>query len=51
MNELYNTIYELETSLLKSEIRSSFEQLNILLADDFKEFGSSGLIYAKAKCA
>lgn len=47
MNELYNTIYELENSLLKSEIRSSFEQLDILLADDFKEFGSSGLIYTK----
>jgi len=47
MNKLYGTIYELETSLLNSEIRSSFKQLNNLLADDFKEFGSSGLVYTK----
>lgn len=47
MEELKNTIYNLETSLLKPEVRSSFDQLNILLADDFKEFGSSGLVYTK----
>lgn len=47
MEELKNTIYELETSLLKPEVRSSFDKLNLLLADDFKEFGSSGLIYDK----
>ncbi|MEN9338596.1 MAG: hypothetical protein RI945_321 [Candidatus Parcubacteria bacterium] len=47
MNELYNTIHELENSLLKPEVRSSFEQLNNLLADDFREFGSSGLVYSK----
>lgn len=47
MNEIYNTIYELETSLLKPEVRSSYEQLDNLLAEDFKEFGSSGLIYTK----
>lgn len=47
MEELKNTIYDLETSLLKPEVRSSFDQLNILLADDFKEFGSSGLVYTK----
>ena len=47
MNELHNTIYELENSLLTPEVRSSFEQLNNLLADDFKEFGSSGLVYTK----
>lgn len=47
MNEIHNTIYELETSLLKPEVRSSYEQLNNLLAEDFKEFGSSGLIYTK----
>lgn len=47
MNELHNTIYELETSLLKPEVRRSFEQLNNLLASDFKEFGSSGLVYTK----
>lgn len=47
MEELKNTIYKLETSLLKSEVRSSSDQLNHLLADDFKEFGSSGLVYTK----
>lgn len=47
MNNLYDTIYELETSLLKPEVRSSVEQLDNLLADDFKEFGSSGRIYTK----
>lgn len=47
MEKIKNTIYELETSLLKPEVRSSFDQLNHLLADDFKEFGSSGLIYTK----
>lgn len=47
MDELHKTIYELETSLLKPEVRSSFDQLNVLLADDFKEFGSSGLVYTK----
>jgi len=40
-------IFELETSLLKSEVRLSREKLNLLLADDFIEFGSSGLIYDK----
>ncbi len=47
MNEPHNTIYELEISLLKPEVRSSFDQLNNLLADDFKEFGSSGRAYTK----
>lgn len=47
MNDLHETIYELETSLLKPEVRSSYEQLNILLSDDFREFGSSGLVYTK----
>lgn len=47
MNEITQTIYELELSLLKSEVRSSADKLNELLANDFKEFGSSGLIYTK----
>jgi hypothetical protein len=47
MSELHNKIYELEISLLKPEVRCSFEQLNNLITDDFKEFGSSGLVYAK----
>ena len=47
MNELQNTIYKLETSLLKPEFRISFEHLDNLLTDDFKEYGSSGLVYTK----
>lgn len=45
--ELKATIFELETSLLKSETRLSRKKLNALLADDFMEFGSSGGIYDK----
>lgn len=47
MNELHNKIYNLEKSLLNPEVRSSFEELNNLLSVDFKEFGSSGLVYTK----
>lgn len=45
--DLKTIIYDLETSLLKSEIRSSASDLDLLLADDFREFGSSGEIYDK----
>ncbi len=44
---LKTIIYDLETSLLKPEIRSSTSDLDLLLADDFREFGSSGEIYDK----
>ncbi|MBP6883974.1 MAG: DUF4440 domain-containing protein [Candidatus Pacebacteria bacterium] len=47
MNDITNTIKELELSLLKPEIRSSREALDKLLADDFIEFGSSGNKYTK----
>lgn len=40
-------IYKLETDLLKPDIRASVEKLNELIADDFIEYGSSGLIYSK----
>lgn len=46
-NDLHKTIYDLETTLLKPEIRSSAKDLDLLLADDFMEFGSSGEIYDK----
>jgi len=45
--DLKTIIYNLETSLLKPEIRSSASDLDLLLADDFREFGSSGEIYDK----
>ena len=40
-------IQQLELSLLAPFIRQSVEQLNLLLADDFLEFGSSGNAYNK----
>jgi len=48
MEELREIIYKLETDLLKPEIRTSVEKLDELLADDFIEYGSAGLIYDKA---
>jgi len=45
--DLKTIIFDLETSLLKPEIRSSASDLDLLLADDFREFGSSGEIYDK----
>lgn len=45
--DLQKTIYDLETTLLKPEVRSSTKDLDLLLADDFMEFGSSGEIYNK----
>ncbi len=47
MNNLEKTIYELELSLLKPEVRSSTEALNKLITDDFIEYGSSGKKYTK----
>lgn len=48
MENLKEIIYNLETDLLKPEVRSSTERLAALLDDDFIEYGSSGLIYDKA---
>ncbi len=45
--ELKETILNLELSLLTPEVRSSREKLDMLLADDFIEYGSSGLVYDK----
>jgi len=47
MEELKELIYKLETDLLKPEVRTSVEKLNELIADDFIEYGSSGLVYNK----
>ncbi len=38
---------DLETSLHKKEVRNSREQVSLLLADDFMEFGKSGKTYHK----
>jgi len=45
--DLKKIIYNLETMLLKPEIRASINQISGLLSDDFIEFGSSGVIYDK----
>lgn len=45
MNE--EVIYQLECSLLDPSVRSSNTQLDLLLADEFIEFGSSGEVYSK----
>lgn len=44
---LKEKIYKLENKLLKPEVRKSKEELNKLLADDFIEFGSSGIKHVK----
>lgn len=46
-NNLKQKIYELELSLLNPSVRSSPKELNLLLAEEFIEFGSSGRIYTK----
>jgi hypothetical protein len=43
-------VQQLEEKLLKSEIRTSPEELSLLLKDDFFEFGSSGRIWTKSDC-
>ncbi|MEA3399042.1 MAG: DUF4440 domain-containing protein [Patescibacteria group bacterium] len=47
MKELKELIYKLETDLLKPEFRTSVEKLNELIANDFIEYGSAGLVYDK----
>ncbi|MDL4842332.1 nuclear transport factor 2 family protein [Aquibacillus rhizosphaerae] len=48
--ELKLRLKELEESHLKPEIRTSSQELEKLLADDFFEIGSSGNIYYKKDC-
>lgn len=45
--KLKDTIYKLESSLLQAQMRKSLYDMDRLLAEDFKEFGSSGEIYDK----
>jgi hypothetical protein len=40
-------ILSLERALLTREVRASATRLDNLLSDDFREFGSSGLIFTK----
>jgi len=48
MKTLKEKIVELELSLLNPEIRSSIQELNKLLADDFLEIPSTGTPYNKS---
>jgi hypothetical protein len=40
---------QLEEDLFRPEIRSNPEKTSVYLAEDFREFGSSGRIYTKAE--
>ena len=42
-----NLIKKLEESLLLAEVRNSKEKLELLLHDDFLEYGKSGRVYTK----
>jgi hypothetical protein len=44
---LEQEIRALEEKLLKPQVRRSRRELELLLADDFREFGSSGRAYGK----
>ncbi|WP_409174547.1 DUF4440 domain-containing protein [Brevibacillus fortis] len=48
--DLKQHIRGLEEQLLRPEVRSSPEELNKLLANDFREFGSMGHIFLKSDC-
>lgn len=45
MNSIKEHILQLETDLLKSEVRKCAEKINNILANDFIEFTSSGVEY------
>lgn len=47
---LYEKIKQLELSHLQPEVRRSSKSLDSLLAEEFKEIGSSGKIIDKAAC-
>lgn len=47
MDTFTEHFYQLELSLITQSTRSSTEALTALLADDFIEYGSSGLVYTK----
>ena len=41
-------LQQLELSLLSPKVRTSYKQLDMLLDDDFLEYGSSGKEYTKS---
>ena len=46
---LYAHLRDLEERLLRPEVRSSPEALRTLLAEGFREFGSSGRVFTRAE--
>ena len=40
-------VFELEKALLSNEVRRNPQALNLLIADDFVEFGKSGKVWNK----
>jgi len=42
-----NQIFALEKALLSNEVRRNPQALNLLIADDFIEFGKSGKVWNK----
>ena len=49
MNDLRDHLIALERRLLEPEVRASRAELDRLLADDFLEFGASGVRFGKAE--
>ena len=49
MTDIASTLRELEEKLLDETVRSSPEQLDALLAEEFVEFGARGRAYTKAE--
>lgn len=49
-DELKKHLEHLEVKLLQPATRSSLEELDMLLADDFMEFGQSGRVIYKRDC-
>lgn len=47
MNEIKETIFQLEEKLQRPDVRKSVEELDNLISEDFLEFGSLGQIYTK----
>ncbi|MGE8152962.1 DUF4440 domain-containing protein [Pseudomonas vancouverensis] len=47
--DLSQTLLHLEQSLLTQSTRCNAEEVSHLLADDFIEFGASGMIWSKAE--
>lgn len=47
LTSLKQKLVELELYLLKSDVRASPEELNLLIHDDFQEFGASGISFGK----